>query len=153
EELLGRHGTRGQAAFFLSTRGRDLAEIDARHEAQQRALAQVSSAIPVDWRRGSVERGDLDRFLFGPDDIAVVVGQDGLVADVAKSLDGQRVTGVTPDPGRTRGVLVPHRPDAAGALLSYAVRPTGGAAARASDQTAGRAPATTAGTARRRAAG
>src|SRR4051794_32572332 len=91
EELLTRHGTPGQAAFFLSTRGRDLAEVDARHQKQQRTLAEVSAAIPVDWRRATVERADLDRYLFTSEDVIVVVGQDGLVANVAKYLDGQPV--------------------------------------------------------------
>lgn len=116
-ELLARHGTRGQAAFFLQTRGRDLAELDARDAAQQDALAQVGAAVPLDWRRGSVERGDLDRFLFEPDDLVVVVGQDGLVANVAKYLTGQPVIGVDPEPGRNPGVLVRHRPADVGPLL------------------------------------
>jgi hypothetical protein len=131
DELLARHGTRGQAAFFLSTRGRDLSEIDVRHTAQRDALAQVSAAIPVDWRRGGVERGDLDRFLFGPDDIVVTVGQDGLVANVAKYLDGQPVIGVNPDPARNPGVLVPHSPAAAAKLLT-ATAPAPGDGARGS---------------------
>jgi hypothetical protein len=114
EELLARHGTRGQAAFFLSTRGLDLAEVEARHDRHQRALSQVSAAIPADWRRGAVERADLDRFLFAPDDIVVAVGQDGLIANVAKYLDGQVVIGVNTEPG----VLVPHRPEETAALLA-----------------------------------
>lgn len=126
DELLARHGTRGQAGFFLATRGRDLAEVDARHEAQQRALAEVSAAIPVDWRRGVVERGDLDRFLFAPEDIVVVVGQDGLVANVAKYLDGQWVIGIDPDPARNMGVLVRHRPAETARLLAIAADRTPG---------------------------
>lgn len=121
DELLARHGTRGQAAFFLASRGRDLTEVETRHAALRRALAEVGAAIPADWRRGAVERADLDRFLFAPDDIVVVVGQDGLVANVAKYLDGQTVIGVNTDPG----VLVPHRPEAAGALLTAAAAGTG----------------------------
>ncbi|SDS77974.1 hypothetical protein SAMN04488570_2678 [Nocardioides scoriae] len=117
EELVQRHGTRGQAAFFLTTRGRDLGELDARDQAQREALAEVGAAIPLDWRRGSVERGDLDRFLFEPHDLVVVVGQDGLVANVAKYLDGQPVIGVDPEPGRNPGVLVRHRPADVGPLL------------------------------------
>lgn len=115
--LLARHGTAGQAAFFLSTRGRDLAEVEHQHRLQQAALERVVAAIPLDWRQGSVERGDLDRFLFGPEDVVIVVGQDGLVANVAKYLDGQPVVGINPDPGRNPGVLVRHMPEAAGALL------------------------------------
>ena len=46
--LLARHGTRGQAAFFLASRGRDLAEVEARHDRVEAALAQVSAALPAD---------------------------------------------------------------------------------------------------------
>ncbi|GAB2666053.1 NAD(+)/NADH kinase [Kribbella swartbergensis] len=116
-ELVARHGTRQQAGFFLAGRGRDLAELDTRHQAQQEALATVSSAIPLDWRRAVVERNDLDRFGFGPEDVVIAVGQDGLVANVAKYLDGQPVIGINPEPGRNPGVLVPHEPAAIAELL------------------------------------
>jgi len=108
DELLATHGTRGQAAFFLGTRGRDIAELEDRHRLTQRALDAAAAAVPVDWRRGSVERADVSRFLFSPDDVVVVVGQDGLVANVAKYLDGQPVIGIDPEPGRNAGVLVTH---------------------------------------------
>ncbi|MBB2946740.1 hypothetical protein FB565_006508 [Actinoplanes lutulentus] len=117
DELLARHGTRGAAAFFLRRRGRDLDEVTARHEALQDALTRVGAAVPTDWRRGHVERADLPRFLFAPEDIVVAVGPDGLVANVAKYLTGQPVIGVDPEPGRNAGVLVRHRPDAVAGLL------------------------------------
>jgi NAD kinase len=120
EELLAQHGTRQQAEFFLTGRGRSIDEVEARHHAQQAALQAASNAIPLDWRRGSVERADLDRFVFAPEDIVVAVGQDGLVANVAKYLDGQVVVGLNPEPGRNPGVLVPHDPAAAGRLLPAA---------------------------------
>jgi len=106
--LLARHGTRGQARFFLETRGRSIDELEERHEAQRSAVASVAAAIPVEWRRARVERADLDRFLFEPDDLVVTVGQSGLVANVAKYLDGQPVIGVNPEPHRDGGVLAPH---------------------------------------------
>jgi len=117
EELVAHHGTHGQAAFFLSSRGRDIAEVAERHRRTRRALAEVTSAIPLTWRQTLVERGDLDRFLFAPEDVLVVVGQDGLVANVAKYLAGQPVVGIDTDPGRNLGVLVRHRPADAAALL------------------------------------
>ena len=122
DELLARHGTRQQAAFFLRTRGQGLDEIEARAAAQRGALAAVAAAIPVDWRRGQVERADLDRFLFEPEDVVIAVGQDGLVANVAKYLDGQPVVGIDPEPGRNPGVLVRHPAEAARDLLNDAVR-------------------------------
>jgi hypothetical protein len=117
EELLGRHGTRGQAAFFLGSRGRSLDEVEARHATEAAARQTVAAAIPPEWRRAEADRADLDRFLFSADDIVVVVGQDGLVANVAKYLDGQPVLGIDPEPERNPGVLVPHSPRAAAALL------------------------------------
>lgn len=118
EHLLEHHGTRGQAEFFLRTRGRTLAEVQARHDGQEEALRTVRAGVPADWRRGDVEREDLSRFGFEPGDLCVVVGQDGLVANLAKYLDGQPVVGVDPDPGRNAGVLVRHRPEAASGLLA-----------------------------------
>lgn len=118
DELLAHHGTRGQAEFFLRSRDRDIAEVDARHAAIQQALQTVAAAIPADWRRGSVERADLDRFLFAPDDIVIVVGQDGLVANTAKYLTGQPVIGINPEPLINPGVLVPHPVNACAALLA-----------------------------------
>jgi hypothetical protein len=82
------------------------------------ALTAVAAAIPPDWRRGLVERLDLPRFLFAPDDLIVVVGQDGLVANVAKYLADQVVIGIDPEPGRNPGVLVPYQPKAAAGLLA-----------------------------------
>lgn len=123
QELVARHGTRQQAAFFLGSRGRSLQEVEVRHAAQEAALAEVVGAIPLDWRRGLVERADLDRFIFETEDVIVAVGQDGLVANVAKYLGGQPVIGVDPEPDRNPGVLVPHRPEAAAALLTIATGP------------------------------
>jgi hypothetical protein len=120
-DLIGRHGTRQQAGFFLSSRGRSLDELVTRHDTQEAALAAVSAAIPLDWRRTTVERSDLARFVFGPEDVVVAVGQDGLVANVAKYLSGQPVLGINPDPARNPGVLVPHQPQAATKLLPNAI--------------------------------
>jgi hypothetical protein len=117
DELLARHGTRGQVDFFLRSRGREVGEVEVRHAAVQQALATISAAVPVDWRQGRVERRDLDRFLFAPEDIVVVVGQDGLVANVAKYLDAQPVIGIDTDPARNPGVLVRFPPEAVGDLL------------------------------------
>ncbi|MFD0370059.1 hypothetical protein [Streptomyces sp. NPDC127114] len=120
EELLARHGTHGQAAFQLAARGRSMAEVRERHERNRRALAEVSAAVPLRWRQARVERADLDRFLFGPEDVVVVVGQDGLVANAAKYLSGQPVVGIDDDPGRNPGVLVRNRPGDARRLLPSA---------------------------------
>ena len=122
EALLERHATRGQAQFFLETRGEDIEAVEAQHHRLQHALGFVLRSIPSKWRKAQVDRHDLDRFLFEPEDIVTAVGQDGLVANVAKYLDGQPVIGINPLPDEYDGVLVPHRPEAAPDLLSGAAR-------------------------------
>ncbi len=118
EALLARHGTREQARFFLERRGQALADVEQRHALREAALVAVSQAIPVEWRRTRIDRADLSRFVFEPRDFVVAVGQDGLVANAAKYLTGQPVLGVNPDPERYDGVLVPHRPETARAMLA-----------------------------------
>ncbi|MDP9984485.1 NAD kinase [Pseudarthrobacter oxydans] len=120
QELLDRHATRGQAEFFLRTRGRTLQEVQERHDRLTAALATVRAAVPGEWRHAEVERADLSRFLLTPEDIIAVVGQDGLVANAAKYLNGQPVIGVDPEPAANPGVLVRHTPDAAAKLLREA---------------------------------
>jgi NAD kinase len=128
DELIARHGTRQAAGFFLEQRGRSLDEVDRRHALLHDAVTTVTAAIPHDWRRGSVQRADLDRFAFAAEDILVVVGQDGLVANVAKYLNGQPVIGIDPEPDRNPGVLVRHAPAATGDLLAAAAGPETGEA-------------------------
>ena len=122
EELLARHATREQVRFFLERRGIAIQGVERRHEALQEAHRRLLGAIPEDWRTATALRDDLDRFLFEPDDVVLVLGQDGLVANVAKYLDGQPVLGFNPDPERVLGVLVPHPPAAAADLLADLVR-------------------------------
>ncbi len=118
DALVARHGTRAQARFFLEGRGQDLAELERRHGLRDAALVEVSRAIPISWRRVRLDRGDLARFVFEPEDLVVAVGQDGLVANAAKYLRGQLVLGVNPDPASYDGVLVPHRPERARQMLA-----------------------------------
>ncbi|SFR85397.1 NAD(+)/NADH kinase [Sphingomonas jatrophae] len=104
--LLARHATREQARFFLETRGQRIEDLERRDAEQQAALRSARAAVPGEWRQAEVHRADLDRFLFGPEDVVIAVGQDGLVANVAKYLDGQPVLGINPSPDLYDGVLV-----------------------------------------------
>lgn len=128
EGLVARHGTWSQARFFLASTGRerDADAVTVGHQQLERALHEVQAAIPLDWRRARVARRELDRFLFEPEDIVVAVGQDGLVANVAKYLRGQPVLGINPSPDRFEGTLVRHRaqvvPDAFSEFARGALR-------------------------------
>lgn len=125
EALLARHATREQARFFLETRGQTLQSVEARHHRFAAALRASRAAVPVDWRQTTISRADLDRFHFAPEDVVIAVGQDGLVANVAKYLSGQPVVGVNPDPSLYDGVLVRTAPDALAKVLPGVVQTDG----------------------------
>jgi hypothetical protein len=128
ELLLAQHGTLGQARFQLQSRGQEIDEYVEIHERVCDALRKVQRAIPPDQRRVRVDRDELARFLFAPDDLVVVVGQDGLVPNVAKYLHGQLTTGINPDAERYDGVLCRHGATAMADLLAWATtRREGGA--------------------------
>lgn len=115
--VIERHGTAGQAEFFLRSRGWSLEDLRRNQAAQDAACQAVAAATPSDWRRAHVDRADFEQFLFEPEDIVVAVGQDGLVANLAKYLDGQPVIGINPSPKDFDGVLVPCAPEQARELL------------------------------------
>ncbi len=117
-DLLARHGTREQVRFFLAQRDIALEEVEQRHLAYNEARAAVLGAIPPEWRTATVDRAELDRFLFTDDDIVIALGQDGLVANAAKYLNGQPVVGLNPNPDRNAGILVTHPPAATADLLA-----------------------------------
>jgi NAD kinase len=122
-ELLAiEHGTANQARFALAERGRSLDELEARHAATEDAAARLLQAAPKIWRRTRIDRSDLTGFLFEPSDVVACVGQDGLVANVARYLDEQPVLGVNPDRAANEGVLVQLSPDEAAARLEPAAR-------------------------------
>lgn len=105
DRFMARHATRGQAEFFLARRGQSLKELEHQDALLKAAILQARQAIPDDWSTVMVERQDLDRFLFTDRDIVVAIGQDGLVANLAKYLTGQPVIGVTPAASLGAGVL------------------------------------------------
>lgn len=120
ESLLARHATHGQAVFFLKQRGLSIDPVYQDHLAQQECIREVNRQVPGTWRYANVERAQLDRFDFLPDDLIVVIGQDGLVPNVSKYLAGQQVIGFDPAcarPGLSRQVMVNHHSAQAGRLF------------------------------------
>ncbi len=120
ELLLARHATREAARFQLESRGDSIDRVEARHLVLRQAVQTVRAGLPRSWRQTAVRRADLDRFLFQPEDIVVAVGQDGLVANVAKYLRGQPVVGVNPDPASAGGALARIVPAEAALVLAAA---------------------------------
>ncbi|MDF0489158.1 hypothetical protein PX554_13540 [Sphingomonas sp. H39-1-10] len=122
ERLIARHATRDQARFFLETRGQRIETVEQHHHQFHAALAAARAAVPAEWRQALVRRAELDRFLFAREDIVIAVGQDGLVANVAKYVAEQPVIGVNPAPDLYDGVLARVRVERLARLLPGAIR-------------------------------
>jgi NAD kinase len=106
-ELIARFNTVGQARFYVEHLGADFSDYQNEDATYRRALRQAQAALGNLGRVHIVDRGFLPNFVFGPDDIVVTLGQDGLVANTLKYLDGQPVVGTNPDPARWDGRLLP----------------------------------------------
>ncbi len=108
EELVERFNTREQAKFYIEHMGLDFGDYDREHAAYAAAVRRLRRDLEgVAPKLQFVERGFLPNFLFTPHDLVVTVGQDGLVVNTAKYLDGQPVVAVNPDATRYDGILLP----------------------------------------------
>lgn len=111
DDLVHRFNTRAQAKFYLQQAGQSFDAIQEAHEKHQAVLKKVRQAIPNTVKSQTIGRELVPRFMFGDDDLVVTVGQDGLVSNTAKYLDGQPILAVNPDPDRFDGVLLPFTAD------------------------------------------
>jgi len=108
-ELVIRFNTVSQARFYVEHQGADFSDYLREDETYHRALTATQTALAQTGRVQVVDRGFLPNFVFAPEDTVVALGQDGLVANTLKYLNGQPVVGVNPDPERWDGRLLPFR--------------------------------------------
>jgi hypothetical protein len=135
EGVLRRWGTRGQAKFVIRqaaamerarqaehtglpvlTRGARVAdpaaadaytELENEDQVYREALAVLQRELLLEERVQLVHRDYVPTFDFGFSQVVVVLGQDGMVANVAKYVRDVPLVGVNPDPARFDGVLLP----------------------------------------------
>src|SRR5260221_8108002 len=108
-DLVIRFNTVSQARFYIEHQGADFTDYHREDENYHRAVVDAETALGQVGRVQVVDRGFLPNFVFAPDDLVVALGQDGLVANTLKYLNGQPVVGVNPDPERWDGRLLPFR--------------------------------------------
>ena len=107
EELKRRYNTVEQARFYIEHLGADFTDYEREDKVYNAVLEQVRSYVRPVARLQEIDREYIPNMIFGEKDIVIAVGQDGLVANVMKYLDGQPLIGVNPDPERWDGVLLP----------------------------------------------
>lgn len=121
DELIARFNTVQQAQFYVEHLGADFGDYVEEQRRYQAAVRNSETVLDGLGRVQRVDRRYLGNFVFGRDDIVVVLGQDGLVANTLKYLDGQHVLGVNPDAQRWDGVLLPFRPDTLAKVMPEAI--------------------------------
>lgn len=107
QELVERFNTWPQAKFYLEHNQVDTRDYLEEHDLYQRCLFEAEKILKATRRFQLLERDFLTNYQFNRSDIVVVIGQDGLVANTLKYLDGQMVIAVNPDPDRWDGKLLP----------------------------------------------
>lgn len=107
QELIERFNTRGQACFYLEHNQIDTKEYLTEHDTYQQCLKEAEKILKPLGRFQLLERSLLPNYQFGSTDIVIVIGQDGLVANTLKYLQGQPVIAINPDPKRIDGKLLP----------------------------------------------
>jgi NAD kinase len=146
--LRRKFGTRSQAKFQVtSSRKRELSragavapgkieqlagaafeEVDKAantYDASVEQIRQDLDAAKFDVPIQTIDRDFLPNFVFGPRDVIVTIGQDGLVANTAKYVLGRPIVAVNPDPARIDGVLLPFQANQAREAVRSVLRGNG----------------------------
>lgn len=122
EELVIRFQTLAQAKFYIEHLGQDFHAYELEHQTYMESKQVVLDALSRLGRFQVIDRMFLPNFVFGPEDVVIALGQDGLVANTMKYLNGHALLGVNPDPYRYDGVLLPFTPKDMNAVLTDTVR-------------------------------
>nr|WP_249159543.1 sugar kinase [Bradyrhizobium tropiciagri] len=115
--MIAKYLTAAQARFYVEHLGADFSDYQREHDVYQ-AQRQITVQALEQWGRYQIiDRSFLPNFIFGPSDIVVALGQDGVVANTMKYLDGHPLIGLNPDAMRYDGILLPFVPSELPALL------------------------------------
>lgn len=121
-ELVNKYNTREQAKFYIEHLGADFSDYVLEDEKYRKAVECVKAAAEKYARVQEVDRTFFPSIILGREDIVIAVGQDGLVANVMKYLNGHPLIGVNPDVKRWDGVLLPFEPEELSGKLPAVIR-------------------------------
>jgi NAD kinase len=107
DEQVVRFASKAQARFYVEHMGVDFSDYEEEDEQYKNCLLQTRQILSEQGRVQMLERSLLPNYVFGPQDTILVLGQDGLVVNTLKYVDGQPVLGINPDRNRWEGILLP----------------------------------------------
>jgi NAD kinase len=111
ETLIERFNTKAQAKFYIERSGGNFGDYEIEHQNFHKSLSLVQRQLSKVVKNKIVERNFLPSFLFNENQVIIVIGQDGLVANTAKYVNEIPIVAVNPDIERYDGFLLPFNPD------------------------------------------
>jgi hypothetical protein len=94
ELLTERFNTQAQARFYIERSGGVFQDYQAEHEQFHDSLSLMQRQLSTVIKNKIVERNFLPSFLFNANQVVIVIGQDGLVANTAKYVNGIGLLGL-----------------------------------------------------------
>jgi NAD kinase len=107
ESLIEHFNTKAQAKFYIERLGGNFEDYEIEHDTFHSSLNSLQTQLSKVIKNKTVERIYLPSFIFSKNNLIVVIGQDGLVANTAKYSRGLPIVAVNPDKLRYDGVLLP----------------------------------------------
>ncbi|MEY8758204.1 sugar kinase [Chryseobacterium tongliaoense] len=107
ESLIERFNTKAQAQFYIESSGGDFQEYVAEHDKFYQSFLEVQTKLSKVMKNKVVEREFVPSYIFSEKNLIVVIGQDGLVANVAKYSKNIPIIAINPDEERYDGILLP----------------------------------------------
>lgn len=107
ETLIERFNTKAQAKFYIESLGGNFTDYEHEHEIFHQSLISLQTQLSKVIKNKTVERIYLPSFIFAENNLIVIIGQDGLVANTAKYAKDCPIIAVNPDKDRYDGILLP----------------------------------------------
>lgn len=107
EALIERFNTKAQAKFYIERQGGSFIDYEAEHEAFHYALNSIQTQLSKVIKHKTLERVFMPSYIFSENNLVMVIGQDGLVANTAKYAKGLPIIAINPDKKRYDGFLLP----------------------------------------------
>ena len=108
EQLIERFNSKAQAKFYIERSQGDFGYYVIEHDTFYKSLNNIQETISKHLKYKVIDRSFLPTYIFTEKDLVVVIGQDGLVANTAKYVNGLSIIGVNPDSERYDGILLRH---------------------------------------------
>ncbi|MEQ9266392.1 MAG: hypothetical protein RLN81_14275 [Balneolaceae bacterium] len=107
EELIQRFNSKNQAQFYLESTGQNFKDLVKDHHTFYYSLKQLKELFQQKIKYKVIDRDFLPNYIFTEKDLIIGIGQDGLIANIAKYVNGQPIVGFNPNPKIYDGVLLP----------------------------------------------